>query len=690
MGSKKILVTSALPYANGAIHFGHIAGAYLPADIFVRYKRMRGDDVIYICGTDDHGVAITISAAQAGVSPQEHVNHYHKVIKEIFDKMNIRFDNFSGTSRKHHYRISQQFFLDIDKAGYITQKETTQLYCLTCNMFLADRYVIGTCPYCGFEEARGDECGRCGKWLDPLTIKDARCKVCGNTPTTRGAKNWYLALDKLEPGLKEWISTKTHWKENVVNFVNGWFAEGLRERAITRHMSWGVPVPLPEAEGQVLYVWFDAPIGYISSTVEWAQNKGEPDLWRKYWNDPETRMVHFIGKDNIPFHCIVFPGMIMARNKVNDEKIILPENVPANEFYNLEGRQFSKSDGWIIDLEDFFANYHVDSLRYALCADMPEKKDSEFNWRGFMLHNNSELADIFGNLANRVLTFVSKNFDGKVPFLKNPDPADRELLEALEAAPAKLDELLDSFEFRKAIFEFMELCRIGNRYFDAKAPWTTLKTDKDACGTTMHVTLRLLKSLSVLCAPFMPSTAERLWEMLGCKGKVEDAKWFEDPKKPFQGGEPIGRPSILFTKVDEVKIDQEVTKLQRWAEEAKQAKESQTYHFEPLGEQITINDFAKVDLRVAQIISAERVPKADKLLLLEVDLGFEKRRIVAGIAKNYDPKTLVGRKIIMAANLAPAKIRGIESNGMLLAATLDDALTLVAPSEDIHPGAKIS
>ena len=459
MTQEKILVTSALPYANGPIHLGHIAGAYLPADIFVRYKRMCSANIVYICGTDDHGVAITISAEKAGVTPSEHVAKYHAVITDIFDRMNIRFDNFSSTSRPHHYEISQAFFRRINQAGYIEPKSSRQFYCPTDRMFLADRYVTGDCPYCGFQGARGDECPSCGKWLDPLEIKAARCKVCSGEPEVRETTNWYLKLDKLEPDLKKWIAEKTHWKENVVNFVNGWFTEGLHERAITRDMSWGIPVPLEEAKGKVLYVWFDAPIGYISSTMEWAEAQGRPEAWRDYWCDPNTRLIHFIGKDNIPFHCIVFPAMIMAQNRADEDVFILPENVPANEFYNLEGRQFSKSEGWYIDLEDFFTKYPVDVIRYTLCANMPEKRDSEFTWRDFQLRNNSDLADTFGNLANRVLTFARKNFDKRIPPRGLLDADGEALLKTIERLPAKVGENLERFEYRRAVFEVLEAYR---------------------------------------------------------------------------------------------------------------------------------------------------------------------------------------------------------------------------------------
>ena len=688
MSEKRILVTSALPYANGPIHFGHIAGAYLPADIFVRFKRMTGTDILYICGTDDHGVAITISAEQAGVTPEQHVANNHALIVDIFEKMDIRFDNFSGTSRPQHHEISQTFFRRINEAGYIEPRTNRQLYCAHDNMFLADRYITGTCPYCKFENARGDECPSCGKWLDPLEIIEPRCKICGRQPGPTETTNWYLKLDKLEPMLKKWMGEKKHWKENVVNFVNGWFEEGLRERAITRDMSWGIPVPLEEAKGKVLYVWFDAPIGYISSTIEWARAQGTPERWRDYWCDSETRLIHFIGKDNIPFHCIVFPGMIMAQNEREEDVFVLPENVPANEFYNLEGRQFSKSEGWTIDLEDFFSKYSVDVIRYTLCANMPEKRDAEFTWRDFQLRNNSDLADTYGNLANRVLTFTRKNFDKKVPPLGELDEIDREILAHIKALPDKVAENLDRFEYRRALFEVMELARDGNRYFDKREPWKTVKADKEKCGTTLSVCIHLLKAIAEATCPFLPETAQKLWELIGGEGQVEQADWFEEPKKVPIAGTELPKPKILFTKIEDKQIEDEVTRLKKWAKDASAATGKVDYP--ETREEAAFEDFTKMDLRVATIIEAEPVPKSKKLLVLQVDLGFEKRQVVAGISQHFKPEQLVGRQVIVVANLKPIKLMGTESHGMVLAVKDGKKLTLLTPLSGVHNGMQVS
>ncbi len=692
MSQERITVTSALPYANGPIHFGHIAGAYLPADIFVRYKKMTGADVIYICGSDDHGVAITISAEQAGVSPKEHVAKNHKLIKNVFDKINIKFDNFSQTSRLPHYDMSQTFFRRINKAGYIEKRASDQLYCPVDKMFLADRYVTGACPFCGFEPARGDECPGCGKWLDTLELKNPKCKICGNKPEVRNTTNWYLKLHELEPKLKQWIESKTLWKDNVVNFVKGWFEEGLNARAITRDMTWGIPVPLADASGKVLYVWFDAPIGYISSTIEWAKKIGKPEAWKDYWCDPGTRLIHFIGKDNIPFHCIVFPAMIMAQNEAGEDQFILPENVPANEFYNLEGRQFSKSEGWTIDLDDFFEKYSVDSIRYTLCADMPEKKDSEFTWNNFMLRNNSDLADTLGNLVNRVLTFTRKNFDNTIPEPGKFSSEEIALLKNIKSIPERVSANIETFEFRKAIFEVMELARQGNRFFDSEQPWATVKTEKKKTATTLFICIHLLKAVSVVSAPFMPETAQKIWEYVGCQGKVKDGDWSTAPKVSPIPGTELKKPQILFKKIDDKQINDEIERLKTWAKEAnkKSAAGTGDKSFPPVRETVEFDDFTKLDLRVGTIIEAEKVTKSKKLLVLKVDLGFEKRQVVAGIAKHFSPEELIGKRVVAVTNLKPVKLMGIKSEGMVLAVKEGEKLTLLTTLDKIASGCQIS
>ena len=690
MPEEKFLVTSALPYANGPIHFGHIAGAYLPADIFTRYKRMTGANIIYICGSDDHGVAITISAEKAGVTPEEHVAKNHALITDIFEKMNIQFDNFSGTSRKPHYEMSQTFFRRINEAGYIEPKISQQLYCTFDKMFLADRYISGICPYCQYERARGDECPNCGKWLEPLQIIEPKCNICGNQPEVRETENWYLKLDKLEPRLKDWIATKKDWKINVLNFVNGWFNEGLQERAITREMSWGIPVPLEGAEGKVLYVWFDAPIGYISSTVEWAKNKGKPDLWKDYWCDPGTRLIHFIGKDNIPFHCIVFPSMIMAQNEVDEDIFVLPENVPANEFYNLEGKQFSKSEGWYIDLDDFFSKYSADVIRYTLCANMPEKRDSEFTWKDFQLRNNSDLADTFGNLANRVLTFTRKNFEGKIPERTELDDEGQELLKKIETVSNRVGNNLDKYEYRRAIFEVMELAREGNRYFDKMEPWSNVKSEetKPKAATTLNLCIHLLKALAVTSCPFIPESAQTLWTLLGIEGQVKDVDWKSEPQKSLKPGTKLPKPRILFKKIEDKMIEEEINVLKEWSEKSKGATETKS--FSPLREQVAFDDFAKLDLRVGKITQAETIKKSKKLLKLMIDIGLETRQVVAGIAKQFTPEDLIGKKVIMVANLKPIKLMGVESHGMVMAVKDGDKMALLTTTADMDQGSLVS
>ncbi|MCL4235365.1 MAG: methionine--tRNA ligase [Deltaproteobacteria bacterium] len=685
---EKILVTSALPYANGPIHFGHIAGAYLPADIFVRHKRMCGADIVYICGSDDHGVAITISAQKEGRSPAEHVRINHRLIADIFDRINIRFDNFSQTSRPLHYGVSQEFFTDAVRAGYMETRNDRQLYCETDRMFLADRYVTGTCPHCGFVGARGDECGGCGKWLDPQELLNPACKVCGSTPVVRETTNWYFLLDRLQPKIEAWLAEKPHWKDNVMNFVRAWLDKGLQPRSMTRDIEWGIPVPAEGADGKVLYVWFDAPIGYISSTIEWADRIGDPERWKRYWHAPDTRLVHFIGKDNIPFHCIVFPAMIMAKNEVRPEQIVLPENVPANEFYNLEGRQFSKSEGWYIDLDDFFSKYSVDALRYTLCANMPQTKDSEFTWHDFGLRNNSELADIFGNLAQRVLKFIEKYFELAVPELGTIDAEDQALLDRAVALPGRIAEEVDRFEFRRALYEWIDLARETNKYFDYKAPWKTVKEDRAVCARTLHVCLRSLQTLAVTAFPFMPETAQKLWTMLGREGRVEERDWFTGALQPFETDAKLGSPEILFVKIEPAQIEAEVARLKSWAEAAAPRPAAPAVEYAPLRDLVEYEDFAKLDLRAAKIVAAEAVPKSKKLVKLQIDLGFEKRQIVAGIAEHFTPEDLVGRDIVVVANLKPATLMGVESNGMLLAARIGDRLTLLTTNTE--PGATVS
>ena len=684
MKREKILVTSALPFANGPIHFGNIAGAYLPADIFVRFKRAQGADIVYVCGTDDHGVAITISAELEGVTPEVHTQRNYEVIKRIFDKFNIQFDHFSRTRAPHHHKLAQKFFMELWNNGHIEEKVTKQLYCTACERFLADRFVSGTCPVCGWAEARGDECTKCGKWLDPFELIDPRCKVCGATPIPKETRHWFLRLQEFSDQLGVWIAEKTDWKENVTTFVLGLIKEGLHARPVTRDMTWGVPVPLPEAEGKVLYVWFENVIGYISATVEWAERIGEPEKWREYWQERDTKLYHFIGKDNIPFHCIVWPSIIMGQ----DTYYHMPDDVPANEFYNLEGRQFSKSEGWYIDAEAFLDQYNTDSIRYTIASEAPESKDSEFTWKGYQARNNSYLANIYGNFVNRVLAFGQKRFDGKVPEMQHPGEYDLQVLEEARGFPQKIAGYLERFEVRRATFELMELARLGNKYFDEKAPWKAIKTDPADCAVTLHVCYQMVSLLGLISTPVMPETAAKIWKMLRLPDPVDTVAWDRIDQYTLKAGHQVGAPEVLFIKIEDEVIEAEIVRMKESFEQLHQPSSEDT--MEPIKETISYDDFAKLDLRVGEIKAAEPVPKSKKLLKLSVKIGPEERQIIGGLADHYAPEELVGRQVIVVANLAPAKLMGLESQGMLLAAVDGESLALLVPDKKMPSGTSVS
>ncbi|MBI1850137.1 MAG: methionine--tRNA ligase [Planctomycetes bacterium] len=732
--TERYLVTSALPYANGAIHFGHIVGAYLPADIFVRYQRMVGSDVLFICGTDEHGVPITINAEKAGLTPQAFVDRNHELIKGIFEKIRISFDHFSRTTRKVHYDVSQEFFTVLLKQGFIAEGSEPQFYCPNDKRFLADRYVEGECPNCGASGARGDECPKCGSWLDPKTLKNPRCKLCGATPEARETVQWYLHLEKFQFELEQWIASKNErWKPNVLRFVRGLLAEGLHERSISRDLAWGVPIPLPNAEGKVLYVWFDAPIGYVSATKEWFASNGQPERWKDYWFETATnkpKLIHFIGKDNIPFHAIVFPAMLMGMKHAGIP-YVLPENVPANEFFNLEGRKFNKSEGWDIDLEAFFARYSVDSLRYALAALSPETADSEFTWKGFQARNNSELADVVGNLASRVVSFCHAHFDGKVPAFGDPGAFGKQLLDERDKAPRLIGSWIQRFELRNALQEWLHLARLTNKYLEETQPWTKRKTDALASGTSLHVALRALRTLAITGAPFVPDGMQRLWFMLGQRGPVEKQPW-DDAIVQIQPGTRLGPADVLFPKIDDAVIDEEIRLLHVRAaaktsevaartqpgapasarprpapdstrheheEGARKPMESEqnpavaaatappvSPAFAPIKEQIDYELFSKLDLRVGRILEAEVVPKSKNLLRLKVDIGIETRQVLAGISQCYAPASLIGRQVVVLANLQPRKLMGLESQGMVLAGHLGDAAVILVPEKEATVG----
>ena len=681
--TQKVLITSALPYANGPLHFGHIAGAYLPADCYARFERSKGANVLYVCGSDEHGVAITLKAEMEGRSPKEHVDLYHGVNKKLFDQLKISFDHFSRTTWEGHVEPTHQFFKDLVEVGAIDEAVTDQLYSEQDDKFLADRYVVGTCPYCNYEKARGDECPSCGQSYEAVDLKAPRSKISDAPLVRRATKHWFLRLDKFKDQLTEWIESK-NWKPNVVNFVKS-YIEGLRPRAITRDMKWGIPVPLEGAEGKVLYVWFDAPIGYISASKEYSLQQGNESLWEDHWFDPETKFVQFVGKDNIPFHAVIFPAMCMGQK----QPYKLVDELPANEFYNLEGRQFSKSDGWYIDFEDFFKKYSSDQIRYTIAANAPETSDSEFTWKDFQCRCNAELLGKYGNLVNRVIVFCRKQCDGKVPEMGALEEVDRKFLEEMNRIVGECSESYSSFRLRRVCRRMMELAQVGNVYFNEKQPWKDAKSPETRVRmeTTLTLCIECLKRLALLSAPVIPDTAEKVWEILGFEQSMTSYSWDEILSLSIEAGRILPEPEILFQKVEDEAIEKELEQLQ--AMNAKSIADSKEIKIEPFKEVITFDDFSQVDLRVGKIIEASAVPKSKKLLKVTVDLGSEKRVIVSGIRKFYDPSNVVGMKVIVVANLKPAKLMGIQSEGMILAASHDDSLEL-ASVDSLPAGAVVS
>ena len=682
---QKILITSALPYANGPLHFGHIAGAYLPGDCYARFQRMQKNDVLYICGSDEYGIAITLSAELAGRTPQEHVDIFHEVNHNLFKKMNFSFDHYSRTTWKGHIQPTQQFFLDLYHNGYIEEQVTEQLYSEADGKFLADRYVVGTCPRCGFENARGDECQKCGASYEATDLKNPRSKLTNSSLVRKPTKHWFLRLDKFKEQLNKWLETRD-WKPNVVNFVKGYIEE-LRPRAITRDMTWGVPIPLPHTEGKVIYVWFDAPIGYISATMEWAQKNNSADRWKDYWLNPATKLVNFIGKDNIPFHAVMFPAMLMGQNQ--PYKIV--DELPANEFYNLEGRQFSKSEGWYIDLEDFFSRYTTDQIRYTIAANAPETADSEFTWKDFQGRCNAELLGKYGNLVNRILVFAKNNCGGKVPAMHTLEDIDRNFLLNIKKLVNEAAENYSLFKVRRASQIMMELAQLGNVYFDNKRPWQDVKRPetKEAMETTIACCLECLKALALVSFPIIPDTASKVWKCLGLSSELSNESWEGVINHPLQPSHALGEPKILFQKIEDEQIQQEIDKLYKLAAQHKKQEAPQEVSYSPLKSLIEIDDFKKLDLRVGCILNAQPVPKSKKLLQLEVDIGFEKRTIVAGISQQYRPEELAGKKVIVIANLKPATLMGIHSQGMLLAGNFDASLELLS-IQGLPPGSVVS
>ena len=684
--AQRILVTAALPYANGPIHLGHLAGAYLPADMYVRFQRLRGRDVVFICGSDEHGVPIVITADKEGVSPQVVVDRYHEMNKAAFAQFGMSFDNYSRTSLPLHHTTALEFFLEFHRRGILKEKKEKQFFDDQANMFLPDRFVEGTCPVCANPDARGDQCERCGTYLNPMDLINPRSKITGRTPVVRETSHWYFPLGDYQAKLEKFVremDDRDGWKENVLHYCRGWFKDGLQDRAVTRDLDWGVKIPLPGYENKVLYVWFDAVLGYISSSREWSERIGKPDEWKKFWLDSETKYVAFIGKDNVVFHCIVFPAMLMAWNEGDrPEKYVLPANVPANEFLNFEGQKFSKSRNWGIDVRDFLAKYPADPLRYYLAVSLPEYRDSDFTWKDFQARTNNELADILGNFVNRTLAFAGRTFNGVVPERKSLGPLDQVMEETLARTPSLVAEQFEQYRFREGVLEIMNLARAANKFFNDSEPWKTAKSDPDRCAATIHTSIHVARALAILASPVIPISCEKIWKMLNLPGEAAKQPWDSSAGSEIPPGHKLGTPEILFSKIEDDVIESELKNLSQPPPAAPPAQ--------PTKPTVTIDDFQKIDLRVAKVVEAENVPKSQKLLKLQVEIGSEKRQVVAGIAQHYKPEELIGKSIVVVYNLQPAKLMGQESQGMLLAASDGSGkLVFITPSAEILSGSTV-
>ena len=723
----RTLVTCALPYANGPVHIGHLAGAYIPGDIYVRYLRLRGEDVVFVCGSDEHGVPITIKAREQGVTPQDIVDKYHKIMKDAFSGLGINFDIYSRTSSKVHEEHSSAFFRKLYDEGKFITKTSSQYYDVEAKTFLADRYIEGTCPKCGNPHAYGDQCEKCGSTLSPEELIDPHSRLSGGTLEKRDTTHWYLPLDKYEPWLREWIlEDHKEWKSNVYGQCKSWLDNGLQPRAVSRDLDWGVPVPVEGAEGKVLYVWFDAPIGYISNTKELL-----PESWEKWWKGKDTRLVHFIGKDNIVFHCIVFPSMLKAYGDY-----ILPDNVPSNEFLNLEGDKISTSRNWAVWVNEFEEQFpgQEDVLRYVLCANAPETKDNDFTWKDFQQRNNSELVAIFGNFVNRAVVLTQKYFGGVVPQNLKPEPIDSETLAEIVPCKGALEKYIETYHFREALKEAMNIARIGNKYISDAEPWKVAKTDMDRTASILYTCLQICADLAIAFEPFTPFSAEKLRKILrvaidaGQDHRSGEGAPTENFFKPGEGkavhtrpfgkmlvvpglplltwnmlgaseilapGHKLGESELLFQKMEDSVVDAQIARLEaikkanEAAAKAKEAEEA-AKKVEPQKEEVTFDDFGRMDIRTATVLEAERVPKTDKLLKLRIDTGIDERTIVSGIAEFYTPEEMVGKQIVILANLAPRTIRGIESRGMILMARQGDGkMRIVTPEEALHNGATV-
>ncbi len=678
--SKRKMITAALPYANGPVHIGHLAGVYIPADVYARFQRMAGQEVAFICGSDEHGIPITIRAKKEGITPQDVVDKYHEIIKKSFADLGISFDEYSRTTSKKHYEVSQEFFLNLYNKGKFEEEISEQFFDEQAGEFLADRYIVGTCPKCSNENAYGDQCEKCGSTLSPTELINPKSMLSGNTPVLKETKNWYLPLNEYENFLNEWI-IKGHqddWKPNVYGQVKSWLNDGLKPRAMTRDLNWGVPVPLPNAEGKVLYVWFDAPIGYISFTQEWAEKNGKN--WKDFWQNEETDLIHFIGKDNIVFHCIIFPSMMKAHGDY-----IMPKNVPAFEFLNLENDKISTSRNWAVWAHEYVEDFpdQQDALRYALLSSAPETKDNNFTWKDFQTKNNSELVGIFGNFINRVTVLTQKYYNGIVPQPNEFEQVDKDLYHEMQQIPEKIGKNLDEFRFRDALTEMMNLARLGNKYLADEEPWKVIKDNPERVKTQMFCALQVAGALAYLCEPFLPFTSQKMKSGLNLGNK----NWYEVLNTPpIPTGHQINEMPLLFSKIEDDVIETQIKKL----ENTKINNQKTNPNANPMKEQISFDDFTKIDLRTATILEAEKVEKADKLLKLKVDTGVDVRTVVSGIAESFSPEEIIGKQVMILLNLAPRKIRGIESQGMLLLTTKPDGkLSFVTPDEKVENGIEI-
>ena len=655
--SSPIIVTSALPYANGPLHLGHLAGAYLTADFFVRYNRLKGEDVLFICGSDEHGVPITIAAEKEGVSPQDIVDRYHEWNKDTFQKMGISFDYYGRTSSAIHHETSQEIFTELYEKGFFKLKSEELFYDESTQMFLPDRYVKGECPNCGYGEAYGDQCEKCGNSLNPTELINPVSALTGETPVRKETQHWYMPLGEMQDKLESWIKTREHWKPNVMGQIKSWLQEGLNDRAATRDLNWGVPVPLEGADGKVLYVWFEAPIGYISATKEWAQQSNNPEAWKKYWKNDEAKLYHFIGKDNIVFHCIMFPIVLMEHGN-----FILPENVPANEFLNLEGKKLSTSRGWAVWLHDYLEHFEADYLRYALGVTLPESKDSDFSWKDFQNRVNNELVAVFGNFVNRASSFIEKYANSMVPPLVDPQPIDVEMLAAIDTQRQKIEIAYEHFRFREVVQEGMQLARLANKYFTDTEPWKTRKTNETACFNSLHVSIQVVAALSVLMEPILPESMKMLRHQIGLS---DSTKWSEISASMLTVGQSLQAATLLFQKIEDESIQIELDKLQN---SLKDLSTESTVDYPALKSPIQFDVFLNLDLRVGVIVEVEEVPKSNKLFAFKVDIGVEIRTILSGIKKHVDKDTVIGQKVTVVCNLESRTIMGIESQGMIVMA----------------------